>query len=124
VIKSENLFEPVTFQKITQLAQEAAAINGVRRVISLPGIKQAVDISGKWSLEKFYTVVSQVDLFRKNLILPDRKTTALTLVLNDEADHQAVVRQVEAMIAGAAKDLSLYQVGMPLVSQALVEFAE
>ncbi|MGD2272281.1 MAG: efflux RND transporter permease subunit, partial [Desulfobacterales bacterium] len=124
VIKSENLFEPVTFQKITQLAQEAEAINGVRRVISLPGIKQAVDVSGKWSLEKFYTVVSQVDLFRKNLISLDRKTTALTLVLNDEADHKAVIRQVEAMIAGAAKDLSLYQVGMPLVSQALVEFTE
>ncbi len=124
VVKSEKVFNPVTFQKITQLAHDAAAIPGVRRVISLPGIKQAVDVSGKWSLEKFYAVVSRVDLFRKNLLSDDRKTTALTLVLETEADPQKVVQKVEALIAGAAKDLSVYQVGMPLVSQALVEFTE
>ena len=124
VVKSENIFAPVTFQKITQFAHDAAAIPGVRRVISLPGIKQAVDVSGKWSLEKFYTVVTRVDLFRKNLLSDDRKTTALTLVLETKADPQKVIQKVEALIAGATKDLSIYQVGMPLVSQALVEFTE
>ena len=40
VIKSNKIFDPVTFLKIEQLAETAAAIKGVRRVISLPGIKK------------------------------------------------------------------------------------
>ena len=46
VIKSENAFDPVTFRKVEQLAEAAAGIEGVRRVISLPGVKKAVDVSG------------------------------------------------------------------------------
>jgi predicted RND superfamily exporter protein len=63
VVRSQKVFDPVTFQKITQLSNDTAAIPGVRRVISLPSIKKAVDVSGKWSLEKFYTVMSRVELF-------------------------------------------------------------
>ena len=86
VIKCENVFDAVTFRKVEQLAEAAAAFEGVRRVISLPGIKKAVDVSGSWSMEKFAAVVTPVDLFRKNLISADRKTTALTLVLKNDAD--------------------------------------
>ena len=124
VIKSSNTFDPLTFQKIAQLAETAAAIDGVRRVISLPGIKKAVDVSGDWSMEKFYTLVSGADLFRQNLISPDRKTTALTLVLQNEADSAAVIRQVNRILADAPRDLGLYQIGMPLVSEALAKFTE
>ena len=46
VIKSSNVFNPLTFLKIEQLAESAAAIEGVSRVISLPGIKRTVDPSG------------------------------------------------------------------------------
>ncbi|MGD9261871.1 MAG: MMPL family transporter [Desulfobacterales bacterium] len=124
VIESNNVFDPVTFRKIEQLAETAAAIEGVRRVISLPGIKRAVDISGDWSMEKFYAVISRVDLFRRNLISLDRRTTALTLVLKNEADSQAVILKVRQMLADSPKDLVLYQTGMPLVSEALAMFTE
>jgi predicted RND superfamily exporter protein len=53
VIKSSNIFDPITFRKIELLGETAAQIEGVRRVISLPGIKKAVDVSGNWSMEKF-----------------------------------------------------------------------
>ena len=58
VVKSENVFDALTFRKIEQLAENAAQIDGVRRVISLAGIKKAVDVTGNWSMEKFYAVVS------------------------------------------------------------------
>ena len=40
VVHSENVFDRLTFSKIEQLAESVAQIEGVRRVISLPGIKK------------------------------------------------------------------------------------
>ena len=122
VVKAGDVFEPLTFAKIGEIADMVSKIDGVRRVISLPGIKQAVDLSGNWSLDKFFTVISHVQLFKKYLFSSERKTTALTLVLNTDADPERVIRGVEQVLAAAPKDLSLYQVGMPLVSQALMQF--
>ena len=62
---TKNVFEPITFRKIELLGQTAARIEGVRRVISLAGIKKAVDVSGDWSMEKFYAVVSKAELFQR-----------------------------------------------------------
>jgi hypothetical protein len=124
VIKSKNVFDPLTFRKIEQLAGTAAAIEGVRRVISLPDIKKAVDVSGDWSMEKFYAVVSQVDLFRENLISSDHKTTALTLVLKNQTDSESVIRSVRQILDDSPRDLVLYQTGMPLVSEALAKFTK
>jgi len=124
VIKSQNVFDSVTFKKIEQLAETASRIRGVRRIISLPGIRKAVDVTGEWSLEKFAGVVDNVKLFQRNLFSADRKTTVLTLVLTEAADHEEVIRAVEEMIEKTSKDLSLYQIGMPLVSQALARLTE
>ena len=97
-------------------------IEGIRRVISLPGIKKAVDVAGSWSMEKFSAVVSAAELFQKNLFSADGKTTALTLVLKNEADADDVIQRVRKLIADTSTDLTLYQIGMPLVSEALAEF--
>jgi len=124
VVKAENVFDPLTFRKLESLARAASKIGGVRRVISLPGIKKAVDISGKWPLDKFVDVITPIDLFRRNIVSTDHKTTVLTLILHNHADSTAVIRAVEEMIARQTKDLTLYQIGMPLVSQALVQLTE
>ena len=124
VIKSSNVFDPITFRKIELLDETAAKIEGVRRVISLPGIKKAVDVAGDWSMEKFYAMVSKAELFRKNLISTDGKTTALTLALKSGADSQRVVQRVRQMLQDAPADLKLYQTGMPLVSEALARYRE
>ena len=123
-IKSRDVFDPLTFKKIEQLAEIAAEIDGVRRVISLPGIKKAVDTAGDWGMEKFYATVVNADLFRRNLISDNRKATALTLILKNEADSAAVIQRVNRMLAEAPADLKLYQIGMPLVSEALARFTE
>jgi hypothetical protein len=124
VIKAENIFEPITFRKIESLSQNAAKISGVRRVISLPEIKKAVDISGKWPVEKFAQIVAPIDLFKKNIVSSDFKTTVLTLILSNDADFESVILAVNGLIAEQTQDLSLYQIGMPLVSQALVQLTE
>ncbi len=124
VVRGENVFDPLTFRKLEQLSQQASEISGIRRVISLPEIKDAVDISGKWDMEKFASVLAPADLFRRNIISENGKTTALTLILENEADKKAVIRAVQEMIAETSKNLSLYQIGMPLVSQALASFTK
>lgn len=124
VAKADDVFAPETFGRIEQLSGQAENIEGIRRVISLATIRKAVDASGTWSMDKFYAVVSGVDLFQNNLVSQDRRKTALTLVLGADADPNAVIRGVEKLIAEHEKSLSLYQVGMPLVSQALARYTQ
>ena len=124
VVKSENIFDPATFKKIEELTETAAKIEGVRRIISLPGIRKTVDITGEGSLDKFVDILDAVNLFQKNLFSADHKSTAITLVLAQDADPEMVIKDVEKMIAGASKNLSLYQIGMPLVSQALARLTK
>ncbi|MEJ2731287.1 MAG: MMPL family transporter [Deltaproteobacteria bacterium] len=124
VVKAENVFDSLTFRKIEQLAENAAQIDGVRRVISLPGIKKSVDVAGSWSMEKFHAVVSKADLFRNNLFSSDGKTTAITLVLKNDAASDDVVQRIRKLIADTSGNLSLYQIGMPVVSEALARFTE
>jgi len=124
VVKAENVFDPATFRKIEELVETATEMEGVRRVISLPGIKKDVDSGNTWSLDKFAAMVTPVAIFRKNLISEDHKASSLTLVLEDQADRDKVIQSVREMIAGASKDLSLYQIGMPLVSEALANFTK
>jgi predicted RND superfamily exporter protein len=122
VIKADNIFDTATFRKIETLSATLAAIKGVRRVISLPEIKQAVDAAGKWDIPDFMKRVAPVELFRKNLISKDHKVTAITLVLGDNVEQKRVIRDVNHIIAGESYELSLYQIGMPLVSQALASY--
>ncbi|MGD9236920.1 MAG: MMPL family transporter [Desulfobacterales bacterium] len=124
VVKAENVFDALTFRKIQQLAENAARIEGVRRVISLPDIKKSMDVAGTWSMEKFYAVVSGADLFQNNLFSSDGKATALTLVLDNDASPGDVIQRIRKLIAASSGDLSLYQIGMPLVSEALAKFTE
>ena len=53
LIRGRNIFDPHTFEEVQRIADTASKIKGVRRVISLPGIKETVGISQKWTLEEF-----------------------------------------------------------------------
>ncbi len=124
VVKCDDVFDPPTFQRIGKLSETAAAISGVQRVVSLPGIKRSLDFSNEWSLEEFRAIIDGVALFKRNLISKDRKTTALTLMLKTDASFDSVINDIETKILKADKKLSLYQIGMPLVSSALAEFTK
>lgn len=124
VIKSDDVFDTATFKRIGILADEVKKIDGIQRVVSLPGIKKSLDISNKWTLEEFAVIVENAALFKKNLISEDRKTTALTLVLKNDALEESVIRDIQALISNVDKRLTLYQIGIPLVSSALAEFTQ
>jgi uncharacterized protein len=124
VIKCENIYDPLTFQKIAQLEETAKTIPGVRRVIGLPGVKKAVDLSGNWPMEKFVRFVSGAELFKRNLVSVDHRTTLITLVLDADANQAAVIAAVHDLIDTADPGLRLYQIGMPLISQALAQFTQ
>lgn len=122
VARADNIFEPEPFRKIEQLAKALSEIEGVKKVISLPGIKEDMDVTDKWTLPDFEKSITPIDLFRKNLISSDKKTTVLSLVLEDIEEKNQVIESVEDIMEAYGKGLSLYQTGMPLVSKALAEY--
>ena len=124
VAKTKGVFHPETFQQIDRLAQSLSQINGIRRVISLPGIRKAMDITDKWDLKDFEGVVSHIDLFHKNLLSKDKKTTAVTLILEDIKQKDQVIDGVKRLIDEYQDSFSLYQIGMPIVSSALARFTK
>ncbi len=124
VIKCGNVFDKINFLKIGQLAQAAKKIQGVRRVISLPDIKKIVDPTGSWPLDRFEKHIAHVELFQRNLVSIDRKTTLITLVLSNDARQSEVIDGVNRLIEKNEPTMALYQIGMPLISQALANFTK
>ncbi|UCF02508.1 MAG: histidine kinase, partial [Deltaproteobacteria bacterium] len=124
VASAENIFELATFQRIDVLAQALAEVNGIRRVISLPGIRKDMDLTERWNLADFEKLVAPVELFQRNLISADNKKTIITLILEDIEAKDEVIPAIEEIIAEEKDGLSLYQIGMPLVSRALAEYTE
>jgi predicted RND superfamily exporter protein len=124
VAKAKNIFQKDTFQQIRRLSENFSKIDGVRRVISLPFIKKDMDATDKWSLADFEKVIVPIDLFPKNLISADKKTTVITLILEDTKDKDQVIDAATAIIDEQNKGLSLYQIGMPLVSKALATYTQ
>ncbi len=123
VVKAEDIFDPATFAKVTQLSQSAAKIEGVRRVLSLPAVKKQIDPRNEWKIDRFADMLKPVDLFKRNLISADHQTTIITLVLQTTSDKAAVLAAVRQMMADG-KALQLYQIGMPLVSEALARYTQ
>jgi uncharacterized protein len=124
VAKGNNVFDPVFFSKISKLTDITSKIEGVRRVISLPTVKKDIDPGGQWGMEKFSAILASANLFEKNLFSVDNKTTALTLVIEKGVDENHVINELNKIIEEASKDIPLYQIGMPIVSQALAEYTK
>jgi predicted RND superfamily exporter protein/two-component sensor histidine kinase len=122
VVKADNILDAAVFRKIEVLSETLSDIPGVKRVISLPVIKKKVDPGGKWTIDEFAKVAAPVELFKNNLISADHKVGAITLVLESEAVHESVIGKINDIITKESGALSLYQIGMPLVSQALVKY--
>jgi predicted RND superfamily exporter protein len=122
VVKADDIFDDTTFRKLEVLSDTLGRIEGVRRVISLPEIKRKVDLAGKWTIDELAKVAAPVELFKKNLFSADHKVGAITLVLENETVHESVIRKLNDIIRLESHDLSLYQIGMPSVSQALVRY--
>ncbi len=124
VIKCRDVFDPLTFRHIADISRQVGEVPGVRRVIGLPAIKQAVEISGKWDLPRFKAAIRPLALLRKNLLSDDHRVTVLNVVLKTGADKQNVIDRVDRIISRAPEGLRLYQIGMPLVALALARYSQ
>lgn len=123
-VKAENILDPLTFSKVSRLSEDAAKISGVRRIISLPEIKKSIDPGNTWEMKKFADMLVPVQLFQRNLISEDHGSTIITLVLALDADRSDVIKAADALIKTAGSDFKLYQIGMPLVSEALADYTQ
>lgn len=119
-----SVFDPQAFQEVETLSSSFEQIKGVRRVISLSGIKKDMDVTGGWDVEGFERAIDPVDLFSRNLISEDRSATAITLVLEDAEEKGRLIQDVQDLIDRRQNGIRLYQIGMPLVSKALAEYTE
>jgi len=124
VVKSQNIFDPVTFERIDRLAQKLSKVTGVSRVISLPGIRKDIDITGSKSLPDFEKILAPADLLFRTLISADKKTTVITMILKDLKDKDPIIESIKNIIDDEKRRLARYQIGLPIVSQALAKFTE
>ena len=124
VVSADDIFDPATFAKVSHLSDAALGIKGVRRIISLPEIKKNVDPRSEWPMDKFSAMLAPVDLFQRNLISQDHRSTIITMVLSHDADRPAVIAAARELIKKNGKDLNLYQIGIPLVSEALALYTQ
>ena len=124
VMKNDDVLSPGSFAQIREITSGLSAIGGVRRVISLPEIKSAVDPAGRWNLEQFRALLAPVDLFRRNIVSDDFKSTSITVILESDAAVDTVLERIDEIIRHYSGTGSIYQIGMPTVSRALAEFTK
>lgn len=122
VVRADDVFDRATWAKIEQLSAAAQQLPGVRRILSLAEIKKQIDQDASWDMQRFAAVIEPARLFDGHLISADHSTTAITMILQADADKRKVVDSVEELIATAGTDLSLYQMGIPVVSQAMAQY--
>ncbi|MEW5723531.1 MAG: MMPL family transporter, partial [Thermodesulfobacteriota bacterium] len=124
VVKSENVFNSEVYERLDRLAQRLSEVKGVKRVISLPGIKKAIDITDKFSLADFEAILEPAALLVKTVISADKHTTMITLLLEDVKDKDPIVNDVRAIIEAEQAGPPSYQIGLPIIAQALAKYTE
>jgi uncharacterized protein len=124
VAKARDVFEPQTFRELSALSEKLSRVAGIKRVISLPGIRKAMDVTGSVSLARFQERVAPVTLFKRNLLSKDHKTTVISLILEDINEKGRIINDIEKIIREKRPGISLYQIGIPNVADALSRFTK
>ncbi len=128
VAKADNFFAPETFKQLGEISTAISKIKGVRRVLSLPGIKKDMDLTNRWNPSEFRKIITPIDLFKRNFLSEDQKTTVLSVILEDLPDKTPVINAIRKVLEKEKAQHShyeaLYQIGMPLVSMALGKYTE
>jgi len=124
VVRAGDVYAPAAFEAIRRLSRASAELAGVKDVISLPGIKGDLDPSGGWTLGEFQSRVDPIVLFDRNLVSEDGGSTTINLILEAGADKEEIIRKLDDLLITAAEPLSVYQIGIPVISDALTRYAE
>ena len=119
VRSEESVFNGDTFARVRNISDSLTELEGVDKIVSLPEIKKAMDLTDQWSLEDFRAVLAPVSLFRRNILSLDEKTTVMCLMLKDVKYKETLIREVDRIIHDAAGGLTVYQIGIPVIGEAL-----
>ena len=122
--RASNVFAPETFARLESIGEDISKIPGVARVLSLPGIKRDMDLTARWTPEEFREIIDPIQLFKRNFLSEDQKTTVLSVILEDVRDKTPIVQAIDRILKKENDGLSLYQIGMPLVSLALGTYTQ
>ncbi|MCG6881969.1 MAG: MMPL family transporter [Deltaproteobacteria bacterium] len=122
VAKANDFFAPETFKRLGEISNAISKIEGVKRVLSLPGIKQDMDLTNRWTPGEFQKIINPIALFKKNFLSEDQKTAVMSVLLDDVSNKTPVIQGIEKLLEKENRTLSLYQIGMPLVSKALADY--
>ncbi len=123
VAKSTGFFTEDGFKQLAALGEKFLKIEGVSRIDSLPGIKKKIDLTSRWSVDDFKNIIEPVELFKRNFISVDGKTSIITLAISG-GDHKEIVASVQAIIDHEKQGLPLYQIGMPVVAETLEAYTK
>ncbi|MBW1990038.1 MAG: MMPL family transporter, partial [Deltaproteobacteria bacterium] len=123
VARGQNVFDPQTFASIRRLSEKFSAIPGVLEVISLPRIKDQMDLLDEWSIPQFEEKLQPVKLFENCLYNRGKTATAFLVILEDIRAEEPIVRAIDQILKEESErtGLYLYQIGMPVLSQALMD---
>ena len=124
VLKGNDVFTPAYFDQLQHLSETFEQIQGVDRIISLSQVKKSVDPQNNWSLERFKKLVLPVSIFQRYLVSPDQRVAGITLLLDEQADQEAISRVVNISLKQIPEVFKGYQIGMPSVSIALSKYAQ
>lgn len=123
-VKGDDVFTSPFFKQLQTLSEKLGRIPGVNKVISLAQVKNSVDPQNHWSLQRFRKLVTPVKIFERYLISPDHRFSGITLILDEQADQEAISRTVDTFLARLPKGYQGYQIGMPSVSIALSRYTQ
>ncbi|ACL03972.1 Putative uncharacterized membrane protein [Desulfatibacillum aliphaticivorans] len=125
VVRAENLFSPESFQSLEAISNELSGLLGVRRLISLPQVRQDMDLTNKWTLKEFEKIIEPIELFDRNFLSQDKRATVISMLLHSGVDRKSIIDEVDAVISKDYKGINrIYQIGMPSVAQALATYTE
>ncbi|MBI9077720.1 MAG: MMPL family transporter [Desulfatibacillum sp.] len=125
VVRGDNIFSQKTFRSLEIISGDLSSLPGVRRIISLPGIRKDMDLTEQWTNADFERIIEPVALFDRNFLSPDKTATVISLLLHADTDRKGIIEAVDGVINKDYEGVrSIYQIGMPSVAQALATYTE
>ncbi len=119
VVKAKNIYEPVLFNTIGDLAQTAMHIPGVIRVMSLPQIKSAIESSPSMELQHFKRLAASMELFQDQLVTADGDAAAIILIISRNTDPEVIIDRAKQLVRQKLAITDTFLTGFPIINQSL-----
>ncbi len=118
-VKADNIYDPILFKTIGDLAQATERIPGVIRTMSLPQIKNAIESSSPMEMDHFKRTSDSIELSRDLLISADGNTTAIIIAISGNADSELIIDKIKQLNSQKLNFVGTFLTGFPIINQGL-----